>query len=130
MTSIDGYLRSLASQLRWRRIDEDSVATILSEVAAASADTHAPPADEFGKPAAYAQQFDKGSALPLGFVVGNTLAGLVLLAGFTRSAESISSGGSGFLLPLMNLITTITLVIGAILLGQVIDRRLPHNLRR
>lgn len=129
MTSIDGYLRSLASRLRWRRVGEDSVGTILASVAAACAESGVPPSTQFGSPDEYARTFTKGKALPFGFLVGNALAGVALLAGFTRSVISISSGGSGLLLPIVNLITTMAWVIGAILFGQVIDRRWPRSFR-
>jgi hypothetical protein len=130
MTSIDGYLRALASQLRWRRVGEDAVGTILTSVAATCAESGVPPSTQFGSPAEYAQTFTKGKALSFGFLVGNALAGVALLAGFTRSVTSIGSGGSGLVQPVANLVTTIALVIAAILFGQLIDRRWPRSFRR
>lgn len=130
MSEIDGYLRSLAAKLRWRRLDEETVESVLREVAAASPGSGRSPVDEFGTPADYAQRFDKGSAFPLGFVIGNVLAGLALVAGLARSAAGITSGGSGFGLTLVNLVVTLALVAGAMLLGQAIDRRLPRSLHQ
>jgi hypothetical protein len=130
MNELDGYLKSLAAKLRWRRLDEETVESILREVAAASSGSGRSPVDEFGTPADYAQRFDKGSAFPRGFVVGNVLAGLALVGGLARSAAGITSGGSGFGLTLVNLVVTLALVIGGMLLGQAMDRRLPRRFHR
>jgi hypothetical protein len=82
------YLKDLAQELRWRRIDDDVVVDVLREVSSEVAETGATPADRFGDAAKYAEQFERGRSLLAGFIIATVGALLATLAaaGYAVSA--------------------------------------------
>src|SRR5687768_6657738 len=84
----EDYLKDLAQELRWRRIDDVVVVDVLREVSSEVAETGATPADRFGDAAKYAEQFERGRSLSAGFIIATVGA---LLATLTAGAYAVSS---------------------------------------
>jgi len=126
----EDYLKDLAQKLRWRRIDDDTVVDILREVASEAAETDTPPGERFGAAEEYAEQFERGHSLSVGFVAGTIGA---LLATFAAAAYVVSTiiGWSSPSLPRALAIygTCFVVMILAVVAGQRYDRRLPRGLR-
>lgn len=124
------YLKDLAQKLRWRRIDDDTVADILREVASEVNETGRTPEESFGTAADYAETFEPGRALSAGFVGGTVVALLATLAAAAHAASAMfgvsspSLGGSVAIYA-----ACLVALISAVVAGQRYDRRLPGRLR-
>lgn len=124
------YLKDLAQELRWRRIDDDTIVDILREVASEASETDRSPQESFGAAADYAEKFERGRALPPGFVAGTVVALLATVAAaahavstmFATSATSIGVSVAIYAICLI-------VMISAVVAGQRYDRRLPGRLR-
>lgn len=128
--SHEEYLKDLAQKLRWRRIDDDTVADILREVASEVSETGRTPEESFGTAADYAEKFERGHALSAGFVASTVVALLASLAAAAHAASALfgvsapSLGASAAIYA-----TCLIALISAVIAGQRYDRRLPGRLR-
>jgi hypothetical protein len=126
----EDYLKDLAQELRWRRIDDAAVAVVLRDVLSEVAESGATPADRFGDAANYAEQFERGRSLPAGFILATVGA---LLATLAAAAYAVSSlvGITPSSLPrsLGVYAACLVLMVTAVLAGHQYDRRLPRQLR-
>ncbi|HEY5785590.1 MAG TPA: hypothetical protein VIT65_12510 [Microlunatus sp.] len=126
----EDYLKDLGQKLRWRRVDEATVADILREVASETAETDTAPDERFGPANEYAENFEQGHSLSIGFVLGTAGALLATVA----AAAYVVSTIVGVISPSVPVSigiygTCFVVMIAAVIAGQRYDRRLPRGLR-
>jgi hypothetical protein len=73
MTTLD-YFKTLAMELRKRRLSEDQLADVLRELQSHLQETGEHPEEAFGSPREYAARFPQGTTVSLGSRIGNLAA--------------------------------------------------------
>lgn len=124
------YLKDLTQELRWRRIDDDTIADILREVASEVSETDRSPEESFGAAADYAEKFERGHTLSAGFVAGTVVALLATLAAAAHAVRTMVGTNAPSLGASVAIYAVcLVVMIGAVVAGQRYDRRLPGRLR-
>jgi hypothetical protein len=78
MTTLE-YFKTLAMELRKRKLGEDKVADVLRELQSHLQDTGARPEEAFGGPKDYAARFPEGSTVAPGSKIGYLAAGVLIV---------------------------------------------------
>jgi hypothetical protein len=126
----EDYLKDLAQELRWRRIDDHVVGDVLRGVSNEVAETGATPADRFGEAGEYAEQFERGRSLSAGFIIATVGALLATLAAAAYAVSSLVGVNTSSLPRSLGVyVVCFVAMIAAVLAGHQYDRRLPRQLR-
>lgn len=121
------YLKTLARNLRWRRIDESKVQSIIRDASFRLNDADGRPEESLGTADDYAKTFDKGGSVAKGYAV--TLIGLGLaLIGIAVFLISRFAGWreTNPIHSVLVFLSSALLVFICVQIGSRIDSRLPR----
>ena len=128
MTTLD-YFKTLAMELRRRRLSEDQVADVLRELQSHLLETGERPEEAFGSPGEYAARFPEGTTVSRGSRIGNLAAAVLIVLLGVKVGLGLGLGIS------FGMATTVTylaatLLITAVLIGwsAALQRKLPKRL--
>lgn len=121
------YLKSLATELRWRRLEEDRVREILAATRATLAAGERTGQETFGDPNLYASTFGKGKARHRGHLLNQsaTAVAFIALVGFMvlNSGRGLSSIATN----VVALVIAVAVSFTCYLVGQRLDNGVPEQ---
>jgi len=128
MTTVE-YFKTLATELRRRKLSEDQVADVLRELQSHLQETGGRPEEAFGRPKEYAARFPEGSIVSPGSKIGYLAAAvLIVLLGVQivfGLVLGVSLGLAGTLIYM-----AVTILLTGVLIGwsNALLRKLPERM--
>ncbi|MEJ1191848.1 HAAS signaling domain-containing protein [Pseudarthrobacter sp. CCNWLW207] len=128
MTTL-GYFKSLAMELRKRRLSEDHVADVLRELQSHVLETGEEPAEAFGSAREYAARFPRGTTVSRGSRIGNLAAAVLIVLVGVKVVLGLVLGIS-FGIAATVIYLAATLLVTAVLIGwsAALQRELPESM--
>ncbi len=126
MTTLD-YFKSLAMELRKRRLSEDQVADVLRELQSHLLETGGQPEEAFGSSREYAARFPQGTTVHRGSRIGNLAAAVLIVLIGVKVVLGLVLGISFGIAATVTYLAA-TLLVTAVLIGwsAAVQRKLPE----
>ena len=126
MTAL-GYFKTLAMELRKRRLSEDQVADVLRELHGHVLGTGEEPAEAFGSAREYAARFARGTTVSRGSRIGNLAAAVLIVLVAVKVVLGLVLGVSFGIAATVTYLAA-TLLVTAVLIGwsAALQRKLPE----
>jgi hypothetical protein len=128
MTTLD-YFKTLAMELRKRRLSEDQVADVLRELQSHLQETGEHPEKAFGSSREYAARFPQGATVSRGSRIGNLAAAVLIVLVGVKVVLGLILGISFGIAETVIYITA-TILLTAVLIGwsAALQRKLPERM--
>ncbi|MEJ1180941.1 MULTISPECIES: hypothetical protein [unclassified Pseudarthrobacter] len=126
MTAL-GYFKTLAMELRKRRLSEDQVADVLRELHGHVLGTGEEPAEAFGSAREYAARLTRGTTVSRGSRIGNLAAAVLIVLVAVKVVLGLVLGVSFGIAATVTYLAA-TLLVTAVLIGwsAALQRKLPE----
>jgi hypothetical protein len=129
MTTLE-YFKTLAMELRYRKLSEDQIAGVLREVQSHLQDTGGHPGEVFGSPKEYAARFPKGTSVSRGSRIGYVAAAvLIILLGAKSFSGLVLDFSLGLPATLTYYATVVVLTAALVFWSVAVQRRLPQRMK-
>lgn len=128
MTTLD-YFKTLAMELRKRRLSEDQVADVLRELQSHLRETGERPEEAFGSSKEYAARFPQGTTVSRGSRIGNLAAAVLIVLLGAKVVLGLILGIS-FGLAETGIYIVATILLTSVLIGwsAALQRTLPERM--